>query len=63
MYHIKHIYCIEFIQKYNESLDISANIRSKDALSCLEKFREDLRLKEDGFDDTDRFLVKLFDGK
>ena len=48
---------------YNRSLDIHANVRSKDALSYLEDFREGLRRKEDGFDDTDVYLVKLFDGK
>ncbi|XP_072041967.1 ATP-dependent RNA helicase DHX58-like [Amphiura filiformis] len=55
--------CAKHLEKYNESLDINRNIRSKDALAHLEKFRQELESKRQGFDDTDKYLVQLFDGK
>ncbi|XP_072041964.1 antiviral innate immune response receptor RIG-I-like [Amphiura filiformis] len=55
--------CANHLEKYNESLDINRNIRSKDALMYLEEFRKALESKRQGFDDTDRHLVRLFDEK
>ncbi|XP_072041965.1 antiviral innate immune response receptor RIG-I-like [Amphiura filiformis] len=55
--------CAKHLEKYNESLDINRNIRSKDALAHLENFRQDLEFNRKRFDDTDKYLVRLFDEK
>ena len=50
---------IHITQAYNGSLYINSNIRTKDAVSKLEAFLTEQIQKEDGFDETDTFLVDL----